>query len=127
MIYNLVLPYPPSANTYWRRVGNMTILSKAAREYKKQVSFVCAESGITKIEGAISIKRILYCPDYRRRDIDNTTKAIYDALKPILQDDSFIVRDMAEKRIDPEGHGKVLLFIETEKSVIQRKAGAWLL
>lgn len=33
----LELPWAPTANTYYRRVGNKTLISRAGREYRKQI------------------------------------------------------------------------------------------
>ena len=36
------LPYPPSVNSIWRRVGNKTLLSAEGREYHERVESAVA-------------------------------------------------------------------------------------
>jgi len=104
-------------------------ISKQGREYREAVAAIVAESGLKKITGAVAVKRILYTPDWRRRDIDNTAKAIYDAISEtqIWEDDSFIAAEMCEKRKSPDKEGRVILQIKSlVDGVIVKKAGAWL-
>ena len=126
----IVLPWPPSLNHYWRRVGNMTKISKEGREYRAKVMRIIAESGLKQITGAVAVKRILYCPDWRRRDEDNTVKAIYDAIGAagIWEDDSMVCAGCFEKRKSADkGRGYVVLQIKPlSEGVIVTKAGAWL-
>lgn len=125
----LILPWPPSINHYWRRVGNMTKISKEGREYRKEVMRIIAESGLKPITGAVAVKRILYCPDWRRRDEDNTVKAVYDALGAagLWEDDSFVCAGVFEKRKDEDGIGKVIIQIKPLiAGAIIKKSGAWL-
>lgn len=86
------LPYPPSVNKYWRRVGNKTIVSKAGRDYKR---LVCRETrGLVAkpMDGPLSVSIQAAPPDHRTRDLDNLLKAPLDALKGagIYHDDSQI-------------------------------------
>ena len=124
----LELPYPPSANNYWRKFNNRMVISEKGTEYRDCVGRIVAESGLQKINGAIAVKRILFCPDWRRRDSDNTTKALYDALGKagIWDDDSFICIEVAEKRRDADGIGRVIVQIKEVQDAIERKTGAWL-
>ena len=79
----LRLPFPPSANTYYRKVGVRMLISKAGRAYKAEVRACLLEQiGLMKpIEGHVSIHVRLHPGDKRRRDLDNFAgKALYDAL-----------------------------------------------
>ena len=40
----IVLPYPPSVNTYWRAVKGRVILSKKGREYRHAVNVAVASA-----------------------------------------------------------------------------------
>jgi len=82
------LPWPPSVNHYWHQRGSRRFLSAKARDYSVAVSIV------------------LRPPDRRRRDIDNTAKAILDALAGagVYDDDCQIDRLLIERdRITEEG------------------------
>jgi crossover junction endodeoxyribonuclease RusA len=92
----LTLPFPPSVNTYWRApnkgpLKGRHMISEAGRRFQsacaaiieqlrrcQAVSFLCA------------VEILLYPPDNRRRDIDNYTKGLFDALTHagVWEDDS---------------------------------------
>lgn len=36
----LELPFPPTVNTYWRRVGNSTKISEKGRKYSRDVAWL---------------------------------------------------------------------------------------
>lgn len=79
---NLTLPYPPSVNSYWRNIGHgRTIVSRAGRNYAIEVqkAVLLAQCRMKATE-RLSVAIELHQPDKRRRDIDNTAKAILDAL-----------------------------------------------
>lgn len=88
------LPWPPSVNRIWRRVGNKTILSAEGREFRKVVQGICAINGISgkKMAGRLSVCITANPPDRRKRDIDNLQKAPLDALThaAVWEDDSQI-------------------------------------
>ncbi len=76
----LSLPYPPSTNHYWRHVGRRTLISREGRRYRECVCALLAASGLKRLDGRLSVTITLYVPDRRRRDIDNTQKAVLDSL-----------------------------------------------
>lgn len=84
-VVKLTLPYPPSVNRYWRRVGNRTVLSRRVRDYREKVHFLWfwhwlfhPHREIAKSSVAI---RIVASPPDRRRDLDNLLKAVLDAIE----------------------------------------------
>jgi len=89
----LILPYPPSVNSYWGFKGSHRFLTIKAREFKanclvaykqlQQLGF-----GAARLEVHIE----LYPPDRRKRDIDNGIKSLLDSLcqAGIFDDDSQI-------------------------------------
>ncbi len=86
----LILPYPPSVNSYWGFSGSRRFLTKKANEFKLLVNLASKEARF----GAdrISLEVILHGPDRRRRDLDNSTKSLGDALQQagVFDDDSQI-------------------------------------
>lgn len=77
----LKLPYPPSVNHYWRRVGQRTLISRGGRRFRASVIAQVAYSRLQPLKGELSVQVDLHPPDRRRRDIDNILKALLDALE----------------------------------------------
>lgn len=104
------------------------LISKKGRLYREAVEAIVAESGLEPMKGAVAIKQIIYCPDWRRRDADNLNKAILDSISHagLIEDDSFICAGVFEKRHDPDGQGRVLLQFKTVPGATVKAAGAWL-
>lgn len=107
------LPYTPSINHYWRRVGDRTLISRTGRLFRKRVVDQLAYQGVEATDGRVGLFISVFPPDRRRRDLDNILKALLDALQHggVYQDDSQIdsieiVRSDAEP---PDG--KVLVMV----------------
>lgn len=109
---DLELPYPPSVNHYWRRVGARTLISRGGRAFREAVCSILAVRGIQPLDGALVVEVTIHPPDKRRRDIDNVQKALLDALQHggAYGDDSQIVRLSIEKGEPLEG-GKTIVRI----------------
>mgnify|MGYP002642398513 CR=1 FL=1 len=90
------LPFPPSLNSYYRKVRNRMIISEQGRTWRDRVvSIVKRKSeGLKFKEGArLTLVVSLFPPDKRKRDLDNFCgKALQDALQHagIFEDDSQI-------------------------------------
>lgn len=99
----LTLPFPPSVNRYWRHVGNRVLVSKAGREYRSVVTELMKRQKLKKHDGELIVDISLIPADRRRRDVDNSLKALLDAMQSggAYDDDSQIVRLTVEK-FDPE-------------------------
>ena len=108
-----VLPYPPSINHYWRRVGPRTLISREGRRFRERVTAILAALGIRPVHGRLAVHVDVFPPDRRRRDIDNCLKSLLDALQHggAYADDSQIVRLTIEKCEPVEG-GKTVVRIE---------------
>ena len=78
----LELPYPPSVNAMWRSINGRNVLSKKGREYR--VFALAILEGLidpeNKITHPVCVDMVLHPPTARRYDIDNFTKAVFDAL-----------------------------------------------
>lgn len=89
----LTLPWPPSNNTYWRRLRTgRTILSEPARVFRTQVQEYVAQHGIDKAQGRLYVAIDAFPPDRRKRDLDNLPKGILDGLvhAGVIEDDEHI-------------------------------------
>ena len=91
---HITLPWPPTMNTYWRRVGNRTLISKQGRTYRRHVQTMVAFSSAIRepITERMAVDITAYQPDRRARDLDNMLKAPLDALQHsgAYDDDSHI-------------------------------------
>lgn len=98
-MFKLKLPFPPSVNTYWRHVGNRVLVSKKGRQYQAAVGSLLHRKGIQTHEGELIVDIRLIPPDRRRRDVDNSLKALLDAMQfgGAYHDDAQIVRLTVEK------------------------------
>lgn len=112
----LVLPYPPSANRYWRVFRGVVVKSKQAREYQKGVAkLVLAQlsgkSDLPAFTGEVAVSLVAYRPA-KRGDLDNLLKVTLDALRKVVyEDDSQVVRIVAD-RDDSHTRPRVEIMIE---------------
>lgn len=113
----LKLPYPPSVNRYWRRVGNRTVLSREARRFRKRVTdawfvqkFVHGRNPLGS--ALVQVRMTVSPPDNRKRDLDNVLKAVLDGIASagIIDDDSQ-VRSLEVEFSDPVDGGSVTITI----------------
>lgn len=148
----LVLPYPISANRYWKTAARghraVTYVSKEAEQYKAAVRACAFERGISKPLpiGRVHVDIALYPhrpQDWLKRarlnpetwddsvqciDLDNARKVLYDSLKgTVLADDSrkIIRRDSGEIMV-PDGEARVVVTIrplKIERAQTQLLAG----
>lgn len=122
----LTLPYPLSANRYWRPVPigkHITIVpTKEAKQYRKDVAHLCAAAGVIQpLTGRVSVEVQLYPHrplDWQKRqrlhgeawddtvmciDVDNANKVLLDALKGVAIEDDKWVRRLLAERMEPDG------------------------
>ncbi len=115
----LNLPWPPSLNHYYRRVGARTLISRAGRVYREtlvnQLQHLDTDLGLSRLRVSIQA----YPPDRRRRDLDNAQKALLDALQHagIYGDDSQIdLLEIARCETVPGGRMQVTISAADEPS-----------
>lgn len=137
----LTLPYPVSANSYWRsrvmRMGrvsrSVTYISDEAKAYKHQVALAVLAAGFAQIEGRVQITYTLHPhrpKDWVKRakadqegwedsvqclDLDNAQKVLLDALKGVVMQDDKWVRKIVAERGEPVDGGKLVVIVEKYK------------
>jgi len=87
------LPFPPSANRYWRfpRGLGYPLVSAEARQYKREAALEAVRQGMTPLDGHVQVRIYAYRPS-KRGDLDNMIKVVLDSLKGIAwRDDDQIV------------------------------------
>jgi len=143
----LVLPWPVSANRYWRSFvprGHqraIVTLSDEAKAYKQEVGWLAKAAGVRKpIPGRVSVDVRLYPlrpADWAKRaakdplcwddtvrciDLDNARKVLYDALKGVaFEDDKWVRKDSAE-RMEPDGDARVVVTVRRIAPVVLPQA-----
>lgn len=130
----ITLPYPISANRYWRPVPigkHITIVpTSEAKAYKRDVRLIVRQSGVRDVmAGRLRVHVQLYPArpqDWERRarkdpmnwdddvrciDLDNARKVLYDAMKDVVfLDDKQVWQDSAE-RMEPDGEARVVVTV----------------
>ncbi len=88
----LELPYPPSINHYYRRIGIRTLISREGRAYRERVCAILKDVVSAPMRGRLRVCIDVHPPDRRRRDLDNAMKSLLDALEHggVYEDDSQI-------------------------------------
>lgn len=100
----VVLPYPISANRYFRNFRGRMVISSEAKAYKKQVAWTFHALGIKPAEGDVSLTVKLH-PKLTKTgaasrtliDLDNALKVVFDALQGVLY-----VNDKQVKKLTAE-------------------------
>lgn len=127
----LTLPYPPSANRYWRtavvRGRAQTYASPDAKAYKAAVQAIALEAGVRRpIDGHIELHLQLYPQrpqdwakrarrnpsgwddDVRCIDLGNCEKVLSDALNGVAWVDDSQHRRIVLERMEPDGDARVI-------------------
>ena len=141
----LTLPYPISANKYWRPVtvcNHVTIVpTKDAKEYKTEVQWRARAAGVrAPIIGRVAIDVKLYPQrplDFAKRmrefgatwddtvrciDLDNANKVLLDALKGVaIEDDKWVFRITSE-RMEPDEHKARVVLTITPLAIVTPQA-----
>ena len=111
----VVLPWPPSVNSYWRSYRGRNILSKRGRLYKEAAGRAVLAAGANRhLSGRLRVKLVAYPPDNRRRDLDNLAKGVLDSMQGagVYLDDSQ-VDELIITRAEVERGGVVVATVET--------------
>lgn len=111
----LTLPYPPSANLYWRTAVQRgyvkTYVSKEAEAFKTNVLLLARQAGVEMLDGELGIGIKIYRPQ-KSGDLDNRIKVLIDALRGVAYaDDNQIVLIFA-KRFDDKLNPRAEVCVE---------------
>ncbi|MBO4119861.1 RusA family crossover junction endodeoxyribonuclease [Cupriavidus gilardii] len=141
----LTLPYPVSANRYWRTYmprgfkAPVTTLSAEAKAYKQEVGWLARAAGVhAPIVGRVAVSYTLYPnrpQDWQKRmrrdgarwddtvqciDLDNAQKVLMDALKGIVFEDDRWVRRITAERAEPDGEARLVVTVSAlEDEIVQ--------
>lgn len=131
----LTLPYPPSANVYWRTTVRgahaSTYVSAEAKAFKAEVARIVLRAGIRKpIAGRVEVGVQLFPHrplDWQKRqrrlgaawddevrciDLDNANKVLLDSVKGLVIEDDRWVRKISSERMEPDADGeRVVLYV----------------
>ena len=111
--YHFTLPVPPSANRYWRVANNRIIVSEEAAAYKREIYLQLRE--VDPLRNDVAVNFTVFRP-YRRGDLDNFTKVMFDALKGLAWlDDSQVVEIHSYREDDKENPRVDFLVYEVQK------------
>jgi len=79
----LILPFPPSVNTYWRNTRKGVLISASGRCFRSNALAAVMEQLKRRpqpITVNVEVSVLLFPPDKRQRDLDNYLKALFDSL-----------------------------------------------
>ena len=107
------LPYPPSVNHYWRRVGARTLISRQGRAFRDSVCSLLALRRLHPLEGWLKVHLQFFPPDRRRRDVDNIQKPVLDALQHAgVYHDDFQIVSLVTDRLEPREGGNLVVAVK---------------
>ena len=94
MNIELLLPWPPTVNSYYVKTRNGIFISKSGRKYRDALAESVNEQlgAFCALTSSLLVEVELYPPDRRKRDLDNYMKALLDACTKagFWEDDSLI-------------------------------------
>jgi len=112
----LTLPYPPTANLYWRHARGRTYRSKEAAMFIQQAGLIARQACAPQFTGNVSLSVCLFRPA-KRGDLDNSLKVLIDALRGITYADDRQITEIHAYR-DEDKHNpraEVVIAAASEK------------
>ena len=124
------LPYPVSANRYWRHFRGMTVRSAEATKYISQVKALALVMRAKPFESSVKVELLITFhpkrtkkgePSQIRQDLSNTIKVAEDALQGVLYvNDRQVSRIVADVGQAIEEGGLTVEVKEIEKSEVKK-------
>lgn len=105
----LTLSEPPSANRYWRHVGNQVLLSRMARLYKQAAGLSALAQGVREpiplgVPCAVTLR---WFRGRKSGDLDNRIKIALDALQGVAYVSDSQVVEMHAYRADDKANPRM--------------------
>lgn len=96
MIFEVALPYPPSANRNWRYGSNRVYLPKKVTLFREEVAWRLVQARAKDFPKCefYAVDVLLFAGDKRLRDDDNGIKPLWDAITKsgqLWRDDSQVI------------------------------------
>ena len=109
----LVLPYPPSVNSYWKANGHRRYISLEGQAFTQEVSLIVKNSRAKPFGNKrLAINICIHPRSKRKFDLDNTLKAILDALmKAGMYDDDSQIDFIEIARGEQVDGGKTVVYL----------------
>jgi crossover junction endodeoxyribonuclease RusA len=108
----LTLPYPPSANRYWRvDKRGFAYVSTEARAYKNRIRLLAMAERLRPLAGPVSLSLGVYRPQ-KSGDLSNRIKVLEDALSGVAFEDDDQVVELHALRMDDKTNPRVEVTIE---------------
>ena len=107
----VTIPYPPSANRYWRMFRGRMTVSAEAKAYKMGVRCKLLAAGFRPQEGEVSVCVDIYRPA-RKGDLDNCLKVLLDSLSGVVWVDDSQIVEIVAKRFEGKERPRAELRIE---------------
>lgn len=135
LLAEMRLPFPPSLNHYWRKDRNGMHISDEGRKYVAIIQQLALLNGRGDTERYLRVYRtpepkqrlkvraVFFCPDNKKRDLDNMFKVIFDCLtKAKVWDDDSQVFDLNARKlmkrdytnIQSAGHAELEIYGEDD-------------
>lgn len=117
------LPYPVSANRYWRNMRGRMIRSAEANSYRSAVAGIARKAEIRPLAGFVELG-MTYHPKTTKKgaasrvrlDLDNCIKVVLDALNSVAYaDDKQVIKLWAEIGQPIDGGGLTVWVLEIAK------------
>lgn len=112
--FTFTLPYPPSANRYWRNVNGRMVVSANARAYKTEVGWTVKGKVKEPLSGDVCVKVSIFRPR-RSGDLDNTLKVLLDSLKGIVFFDDEQVVEIRANRFEDKANPRAEVRVEVRE------------
>jgi crossover junction endodeoxyribonuclease RusA len=108
---SITLPYPPSANRYWRSYRGRVVKSAEAKAYQQEAGWIAKLSGFDCTTRNVSITLRVYRPR-KTGDLDNSLKILIDSMKGIIYEDDEQVVVIHAERYEDKNNPRVDLLVE---------------
>jgi crossover junction endodeoxyribonuclease RusA len=110
-VLEFTLPYPPTANTYWRNVNGRMVTSAAARAYKEEVGWTIKTKVKDPLPGDVYVKVKIFRPR-KIGDLDNSLKILLDSLKGLIYLDDDQIVEIRASRFDDKTNPRAEITVE---------------